>query len=66
MIKIKKYDPEDVDELKNDIFNRLEVLKENSDDNETIKKIDNLLDSLEDENNKHQSARRESKKLQED
>ena len=41
----------------------MEVLKENSDDNETIKKIDNLLDSLEDENNKLQSARRESKKL---
>ena len=63
MIKIKKYAPEDVDEIKNDMFNRLEVLKENSDDSETIEKIDSLLDSLEDENNKHQSARRESKKL---
>ena len=65
MIEIKKYAPEEVDELKNDIFNRLEVLKENSDD-ETIEKIDNLLDSLEDEDNKHQSVRRKSKKLKRD
>ena len=65
MIEIKKYAPEEVDELKNDIFNRLEVLKENSDD-ETIEKIDNLLDSLEDGDNKHQSVRRKSKKLKRD
>ena len=43
----------------------MEVLKENSDD-ETIEKIDNLLDSLEDEDNKHQSVRRKSKKLKRD
>lgn len=63
MIEIKKYTSEDVDELKEDIFNQLEVLKENSDDSETIEKIDNFLDSLDDENSKHGSARKEVKKL---
>ena len=62
MIEIKRYTPEDVDELKNDVFNRLVVIKENSDDDETIEKIDNFLDSLEDENNKHRSTRRQAKK----
>ena len=61
VIEIKKYTPEDVEELKKDIFNRLNVLRENSNDSETIEKIDSLLDSL--EGSKHHSARMEAKKL---
>ncbi|WP_407414456.1 TMEM175 family protein [Methanobrevibacter sp.] len=63
MIEIKKYTSDDVDELKNNISNQLEVLRENTDDSKTIEKIDNFLDSLDEETDKHQSPRREVKKL---
>lgn len=63
MIEIKKYTSEDVDELKDEIFNQLQVLKENTNDGKTIEKIDNFLDSFDDENYKHQSPRRQVKKL---
>lgn len=63
MIEIKKYTSEDVDELKDEIFNQLQVLKENTNDDKTIEKIDNFLDSFDDENYKHQSPRRQVKKL---
>lgn len=43
MIKIKEYTPRDVDELKKDISERLEHLKENGDD-ESIEKINSFLD----------------------
>lgn len=63
MIEIKKYSPEDVDDLKSDILNQLEILKDNTDDEKVIEKIDNFSDSLFDENNKTKSNRREVKKL---
>jgi uncharacterized membrane protein len=63
VIQIKKYTPEEVSELKDDIFNRLEVLKENSDDNKTVERIDDFLNSFDNENNKHQNSHREAKKL---
>lgn len=62
MILIKNYAPEDVEELKDDISNRLEVLRQNTDDEKTIEKIDSLLDSL-DDYEKHRSTRRQVKKL---
>lgn len=63
MIEIKKYSPKEVDDLKNDIFNQLEVLKENTTDEESIEKINNISNDLFEVTNKHQSTRKEVKKL---
>ena len=63
VIKIKKYTPDEIAELKNDLSMRLEILKLNCDDNETVEKIDSLLDSLDDKKKKHQSTRRQARKL---
>ena len=63
VVEIKRYSPEDVDELKNDIFNQLEILKENAADEESIEKINNISNDLFEVTNRHQSTRKEVKKL---
>ena len=60
MIKIKKYTSEEIDELKNNIYNQLEVLKENTDDEETIERINRFSSSL---SNTYKSKRKEARKL---
>ena len=49
VIQIKGHDLQDIEELKNDIFNELTDLRQNIDNEETVEKIDNFLDYLSDD-----------------
>jgi uncharacterized membrane protein len=63
VISIRKYSPEELDELKKDVFNRLEILRENTDDEKVIERIDELSDDLAGEDRRHAGTRRQVKKL---
>lgn len=63
MICIRKYDSEDVDDLRRETLEQLELFRQSVDDEKTIEKIDNLSDSILDDGNSHRGARRELKKL---
>ena len=60
MIKIKKYTSEEIKELKSEIYNQLEILKENTDDEETIERINHFSSTL---SNTYKSKRKETRNL---
>ncbi len=60
MIKIKKYTSEEIKELKSEIYNQLQILKENTDDEETIERINHFSSTL---SNTYKSKRKETRNL---
>lgn len=60
MISIRKYSPEEMEYLKKDVYNRLELLKENTEDPETLDKLNKFSSDL---TNMDYSTRKDAKKL---
>ena len=60
VISIRKYSPEEMEYLKKDVYNRLELLKENTEDPETLDKLNRLSSDL---TNMDYSTRKDAKKL---
>ncbi|MDO5814015.1 MAG: TMEM175 family protein [Methanobrevibacter sp.] len=60
MISIRKYSPEEMEYLKKDVYNRLELLKENTEDPETLDKLNKFSSDL---TNMDYSTRKDVKKL---
>ena len=61
MIEIRKHSPEEIEELKNDIQHKLDVLKENTHDAESIERIEEFSNDL--HNVKYNSVRKEQIRL---
>ena len=60
VISIRKYSPEEMEYLKKDVYNRLELLKENTEDPETLDKLNKFSSDL---TNMDYSTRKDAKKL---
>jgi uncharacterized membrane protein len=64
VVLIKEYSPEDLDNLRNNVFEQLEILKENTDDVETVERIDRFSAHLINKDSKTGNIRRKSKKYE--
>ena len=63
MIKIsKEVNPEEIEELKRSIQEKIEIIKENAKDEETFKKWERFSDILEEKDSKTSDGRRKVKK----
>ena len=59
VIQIRKYSPEEIESLKEDVSNRLEILKENTDDRHAAEKLEEFSTFLSNADN----TRRDAKKI---
>lgn len=59
MIQIRKYSPEEIESLKEDVSNRLEILKQNTDDKHAAEKLEEFSTFLSNADN----TRRDAKKI---